>query len=58
MLITAYQTVTVSGKDDTGWILEGDERIEFANMHDPELEFDAGQQIKIAQIGGLVYVLD
>ncbi len=58
MLITAYQTVTVSGKDDSGWLLDGDQRIEFADMHAPELEFEAGQQIRIAQIGGLVYVLD
>lgn len=57
MLVTAYSTVTVAETDDTGWLLENGERIEFTEMYDPELRPEAGQEIRIAHIGGLVHVM-
>ncbi len=56
MLVTAFSAVTVSGADDGGWLLEDGGRIDLDSMHDPDLELEVGQQIRIAHIGGLVYV--
>lgn len=61
MLVTAYQTVTIAGKDDTGWLLEEGspfgERMDFDAMLDAEQEFEIGQTVNIARIGGLIHVM-
>lgn len=57
MLITACETVTVSGTDDNGWLLEDGSSIAYADMFDPEAQVEVGQTVSIAHIGGLIHIM-